>query len=403
MLVPMAQGRATTPKGPPRIHPLVPALLAVVVCAVLILVVAKLVDDDPAPAAAPAATSTTASTTTTAPTTTTTTAPDPVAVEDLVGVGLAVDAPRTYRITFDVVENGLTREETVTVRRPYESLVLSTRDGRQLSGTATSRTHLRTYLSDREAWFTMQPLLHRAAYDQRPAGAVGAMARLGLVEEIGPGEFAGRACTVFRTGEPTSSSQPTAASDEEHTDLCIDGSGLVLWEHWRLSGKTVMERTATSVETGFEVDPAIFDPTPEVDDEDEFAGAFSTIAVEADEETLARLRTRFEAPEGYTYDGAVFRAANPTQGGTSSEIVRFYSGGPDLLELSEQFIDRPAELGGGSAVPVEVEGWDEVWFDPGFRNSSLRARLSESSWVELRHHDIGFLFRTLGALTRVEG
>lgn len=399
MLVAMARGTGTKSSGAARIHPLVPALIAVVVCAVLILVVANLADDGPAPQAAPTTTEAT-TTTTEPPPPTTTTIPDPIAVEPLLEGGLEVDAPQTYRVSYDVVENGLSRKETVTVRRPYESLVVSTREGVQLSGTATSRTDLRTFLSDRQGWFTVQPLLHRAAYDLRPAGAIGPMAELGLVEEVGTDEFAGRSCTVFRTGEPTSASAPTAPSDEQTTDLCIDEAGLVLSEHWQISGNTVVERTATAVETGFDVDPTIFDPGPAIEDAEEFAAAFSTIAVEADEETLGRLRTSFEPPPGYTYDGAVFRAANPSQGGGASEIVRFYSAGPDLLELSEQFLDRHADLGGGAAVRIEVDGWDEVWFAPGFRTSALRARLTDSSWLELRHHDLGFLLSSLRQLAR---
>jgi hypothetical protein len=80
--------------------------------------------------------------------------------------------------------------------------------------------------------------------------------------------------------------------------------------------------------------------------------------------------------------------------------VRFYSSGLALLEVAEVFIDGDAELDGGAAVPVEVEGWDEVWFEPGFRSSALRARLGTSSYVELRHHDVAFLFEVLGSLVR---
>ena len=78
--------------------------------------------------------------------------------------------------------------------------------------------------------------------------------------------------------------------------------------------------------------------------------------------------------------------------------MRFYSSGPDLLEVAEQFVDRHADLSGTAAVRVDVPGWDEVWFEPGFRNSLLRARLSDSSFVELRHHDVAFLFESLGKL-----
>ena len=173
MLAAMARGN--------RIHPLVPALLALVVVGVLVLVIAGASGEE---TAAPTTTTTEATTTSTT-TSTTTTAPAPISVEALVAPGPAVDAPLAYRITYDIVENGLPRTEEWTVRRPYESLVLGRRDEALLSGTSTSRDVLQTYLSDRDGWLPVQPELHRAAFDQHPAGAIGAMEVLGIVEERG--------------------------------------------------------------------------------------------------------------------------------------------------------------------------------------------------------------------------
>lgn len=388
-----------------RIHPAVPALLAVVVVGVLVALVARSSDDDPT--AAPTSTSSTASTTTTPSTSsTTTTTPDPVAVEDLVAPGPAVDAPLAYRITYDVVENGLPRTEEWTVRRPYESLVLSRRDDELLSGTSTSRAVLQTYLADRDGWLPVQPELHRAAFDQHPAGAVAAMEVLGLVERRGEEDHLGRTCTVYRTGQPPSAGTPTAPTDEEFTDVCVDGAGLVLHERWEIGGSVVIERTAAALELEPDVDPAAFTPGPPVEDADGLSRLIATIAVQADEETLARLETVVPVPEGYTEDGAVFRAADGGAGaGTggaaaagSAEIVRFYSSGPSLLEVAEVFVDGDADLTSDAAVPVDVEGLGEVWFAPGFRNSALRARTGESSYVELRHHDVAFLFDVLRSL-----
>lgn len=396
MLAAMARGS--------RIHPLVPALLAVVVVGVLVLVVAGSSGDGGD--AAPATTSSMA-TTTAAPATTTTTVPEPVPVEALVAPGPEVDVPRAYRITYEVVENGLPRVEEWTVRRPYESLVLSRRDGVVLSGTSTSRSKLQSYLSDESGWLPVQPELHRASFDQHPAAAVAAMGALGLVEVRGEDEHLGRSCTVYRTGQPPSAGEATAPSEAEHTDLCIDRAGLVLHERWEIGGDVVTERTATALELEPQIDPASFDPGPSVDD-DALSAAFTAIAVRADEETLDRLETEVPVPPGYVDDGAVFRAAHggPGAGGAtpgSAEIVRFYSSGPALLEVSEVFVDRDAELRSGAAVPVEVEGWEEVWFEPGFRSSSLRARTGGSSYVELRHHDVAFLFEVLRSLERTDG
>ena len=130
-----------------------------------------------------------------------------------------------------------------------------------------------------------------------------------------------------------------------------------------------------------------------------------TIAVQADQETLERLRTELPLPPGYVDDGAVFRAAASTGspgGGQASavEIVRFRSSGPALLEVAEVFADGEVPISSPAGVPVEVEGWDEVWFEPGFRTSFLRARLDDSSFLELRHHDVAFLFEVLGTVER---
>jgi hypothetical protein len=397
MLAAMARGT--------RIHPLVPAVLALVVVGVLVLVIARSRggDDD---AAAPATTAPTTTSTTTSSTTTTTTVPDPVPVEDLVVPGPAVDAPLAYRITYEVVENGLPRVEEWTVRRPYESLVLSRRDDTLLSGTSTSRALLQTYVSAQDGWLPVQPELHRAAFDQHPAAAVAAMEVLGLVERAGTEEHLGRTCSVYRTGQPPSAGEPTAPGDEERTDVCIDDAGLVLHEVWEIGGSVVVERTATALELEPEIDPASFTPGPPVEDADGLAQLFSTIAVQADGETLERLRTVVPVPEGYVEDGAVFRAADGGgPGGSapgSAEIVRFYSSGPSLLEVAEVFVDGSAEVASPAGALVEIDGWAEVWFVPGFRNSVLRGRTSETSYVELRHHDVAFLFDVIRSLQPAE-
>lgn len=388
-----------------RIHPLVPVTLALVVVGVLVLVVARSTGGDDA---VPAMTAPTTTSSTTSSTTTTAAPLEPVAVEDLVAAGPVVDAPLAYRITYDVVENGLPRVEEWTVRRPYESLVLSRRDDTLLSGTSTSRAVLQTYLSDRDGWLPLQPELHRAALDQHPAAAVAAMEAIGLVERRGTDAYLGRSCTVYRTGRPPSAGEPTAPGEGERTDICVDDAGLVLHERWEIGGSVVAERTATALALEPEIEPAAFQPGPRVEDADALSGLLTTIAVPADEETLARLRTTVPVPAGYTDDGAVFRASGQGggAGGTSAgstEIVRFYSSGPSLLEVAEVFVDGNAELASSSAVPVEVEGWDEVWFEPGFHSSSLRARTDETSYVELRHHDVAFLFQMLGSIQLVGG
>jgi len=386
---------------PRRIPPLVPALVAVVVAIGLVLLVGTTTDDEPQ---ASATTTTAPDTTTTEGSTTTTTRPEPVDVAELVAPPPEVDAPTAYRITYDVVENGLPRVEEWTVRRPYEALITSTREGVLLSGTSTSLDVYQTFLSQQRGWLPVQPELHRAANDLHPAAAVAAMEALGLAERAGEEEVAGRRCSVFRTGQPPSAGPATPPSDDERTDLCIDGAGLVLRERWEIGGTVARERIARTVEVEPAIDPATFSPGPVVEDAEGLQAAFAAIAVPADEETLAGLRTDLPVPGGYRDDGAVFRSAvagtSASGGPGSAEVVRFYSSGPALLEVAEVTVDGPADLGGGTGAPVEVDGWDEVWFEPGFRTSFLRARLDGSSFLELRHHDVAFLFEVLGTVER---
>lgn len=367
-----------------RVPAAVPLVVAALVCGALIAAVMTSGGDDPQPVPTTLAPTSTADTSTTS---TTEPAPDPVDLAALTVAPLPEDPPARYRIVYDIVENTLGRQETWTVQRPFESLVVGTRDGAVVSGSATSRSDLYTYLTDRDGWFSIQPELHRASFDQRPLSAMATMIELGLAESAGTGEYAGRACSVFVTGAPLTSASVSAPGDER-TEACIDDRGLLLYERWEIGDSLVSERTATSVEIDPAVDPAIFDPEPIVADAPELDALLANIAVEADEATLAELRTDIVVPDGYAFIGAVFRSSTSQTGsGGAAETVRFYSDGVDLIELAEVTVGGVAELDGGGALPVEIDGYEEVWFDPDFRVSALRARLTETSFVELRGAD----------------
>ncbi len=58
-----------------------------------------------------------------------------------------------------------------------------------------------------------------------------------------------------------------------------------------------------------------------------------------------------------------------------------------------------ADLDGGGAVPVEIDG-PETWFFPDFRASAIRTRLSDSRFVELRGTTPAQLVSLLDTLTR---
>lgn len=383
-----------------RIHPAIPAAIAIVVCGLVLAAVARSGGDDGPEVVLPSSTTTT-ELTIPETTTSTTIPPDPVPVDELLAGGLEEETPASYRITYEVIENELARDEVWTVRRPYEAMVVSTRDGEITTATATSREALWTYLADKDGWLAIQPQLHRATFDLRPRAAIGPMIALGLAELVGEDEVAGRPCLVVRTGAPTGGAHPTPPSDEESTELCVDDAGLVLREVWQLDGTVLTERTAVGVEIDPTIPDGFFTPSPEVADAEEYQALLGRVAVIADEETVARLKTDVTLPAGFALDSTVLRAGTG-QGATaaSTEIVRFLTDGVDLVEHAEIFGDGSVELGGGAAVPVEIDGLDETWFVPSFRELSLRTRLTSSSYVELRGTDPALLFEMVRSLTR---
>ncbi len=386
------------------ISPMVPVLAALVVCGAVIFVITGSRNgggQDEAASTTATSTTTTSTASTTTPSVTappTSAPPAPVPIGTIAAEPLPENPPDSYRITYDVVESGLPRTETITVVRPFESLVVSTHDGDMVSGTATSRSRLWTYLTDRNGWLVIQPELHRAAYDQRPLAAMATMVALGRAEEQGSGEFLGRACRIFVTGQPLTNPGSTAPSDAESTEVCIDDRGLVLHELWQLNGAPVTERTATDVAVGIDADPSIFDPTPEIADAPEFEAVLSTVAVPADDATIAKLQVDITPPPGYELVGTVLRSGSPDEGAAASEIVRFYSDGSDLIELAEVTVPSGAQLDGTNAVPIEIKG-PETWFVPDFRASVIRTRLSDTTFVELRGSNPAQLAALLPTMT----
>lgn len=375
---------------------MVPVIGALLVGGALFFVVAGSGRDGPSETGS-------ASTSTTTPpesTSSTVPPPDPISVEAIAAPPLPEEPPDSYRIVYDIVENGLERTETVIVRRPFESLVLSSRDDELLTGTATSRQQLWTYLSDRGGWLGVQPQLHRAAFDQRPLGAMATMIAMGLAEEAGTASYLDRECRVFRTGGPLSNPGATAPSDEESTEVCIDANGLVLHELWEIDGQPVSERTAREVELDPELSDDLFDPSPVVEDAEEFEAFLTSIAVPADDETLASLETDIVPPEGFELEGAVLRSDSAETGGSGvTEVVRFYSDGTDLLEVAEVIALGGADLGSGGAVPIDIDG-PETWFFADFRASAIRTRLSDTRFVELRGTNPAQLVSLLDTLTQ---
>lgn len=391
----MARGPQTVERQR-NINPIIPLGVGAVLIIGLFIGVASLGGDD-GPTAS--------SVTTTAPTTTAP-PPDPIDLADLDVTPFAEQPLSRYVVTYDVVENDLARTERLVVARPYESLNVAERDGALISGTATSRAQLWTYLADRSGWLAIQSELHRAAFDQHPLLAMNAMMQLGLATEGEPDTVLGRPCRTFTVGQPLNGGAAKAPSDAESVEACLDATGLVLREVWSLEGSVVSERVATSVEEDPAIDPAGFDPTPVTEGGAEYEALLATTAEPADAATIAALQVDVVAPASYQLESTVVRTGGAAAGTGVVEVVRFYSDGLNLVEVAEVTVGSgDADLSIGNAIPVTVPdggplGDDaEVWFAPEFRASALRVRLSEGSYFEIRGVDPALLVEVFNSIS----
>jgi hypothetical protein len=83
--------------------------------------------------------------------------------------------------------------------------------------------------------------------DYRVTRLLADLRRLHLATPLGSARIAGRPCRTYRFGSPLGDPLVPIGPDE-HADLCIDASGLVLSERWERQGQVLREATATSVE-----------------------------------------------------------------------------------------------------------------------------------------------------------
>ncbi len=177
--------------------------------------------------------------------------------------------PRSYVLTYRVVQNGAQHWEVVTVHRPFDGsdLTYDTPDaprGNDPPATGNISTDLALFAVDGTAVRTVsgrQP--GPASGDQYLAPELGDLVARNLADDTGEVHtVAGRSCRVYRFLEPPSGPVKPLGHRPDHDDLCLDRSGLVLSERWTYHGATVLGRTATEVrasdgELGAGAEPAV--------------------------------------------------------------------------------------------------------------------------------------------------
>lgn len=320
----------------------------------------------------------------------------PVAVES---------TPRTYRIVYRVENRGggdlVVETEEVTVRRPFDGRVVD-RSGEPPGDDEQSVTVTRFGFFGTDSPRAQPTVLHvppnPPAGDADPVDALNAAVDLDLAElrERRRIEAVERECHVYRIGGPVAGGPltPVGGVEGEHTDVCVDASGLVLEEVNVVDdGRVLRRRVAVEVDESPRLDGDVFrGPDAEVPPADQGGG--STLEVEATSRPPADPFFELpDAPAGFEHRGryAVIPPqaeafGDPRQQGQRvAGVSDVYVRGPELLVIDQggtlgrvdAFEEHPfgREVDGGSL------GSDELLLGP--RTSEVRVAREGGRYVRV--------------------
>ena len=292
----------------------------------------------------------------------------------------------SYRLVYSVTESGTgERSEERLVQRPYWSRVVSERGGTVLTGTITNDAGRWLFLSEAEGWQLRDERKQRPPDDVRAIEALEAAAEDGRAMRRGTDVVAGRTCTIVRTGGPLGDplKKPTA---DEHADLCVDRTGVVLREEWRLDGRVARLMVATTFEPGVSLDAGDFRPSPEpAPRSDDTPGVIEVRTLVPSDAPPVEVR----GVDGYRADGPVV-AVERNVGGFGIEVTysqSFVVG--DRLVVAEQgetpgqFVPRGARVDLGNGVTGHL--------DLGLNASALLILVGDGDYVRLRGAELDVL------------
>ena len=162
--------------------------------------------------------------------------------------------PASFRITYRVEDVGPEigyRTDVVSVRRPWESLLVS-RSGRP-PGTKELSSQVATFGQRTNRNADQQPVVLELgpvlpASDLRLAGVLGPATEAGRIERREVRRVAGRTCQVYRSADYLSATVLSPPTDELYADSCVDAAGLLLEEVLVSDGKPIARRVAVEVE-----------------------------------------------------------------------------------------------------------------------------------------------------------
>lgn len=265
--------------------------------------------------------------------------------------------PERYLATYDVTAPGSgTIVRDLAVMRPYHARVVERQGGEIVGGALSNEEGAFQYVtnSGMRGWQLLQAGPHPATQDFRPIPILRWAAENGFASVRGSDEVLRRRCTIVRTGAPLGS-RMARPSDDEHVDLCVDRSGIVLSETWTLGGEVARVTVATALTLEADLEPSVFRARPSVSGAAPGTAGTPLVSSLTPAER-SELPFRFEPPFGFRYDGGSshLRLVNGLVPSTS--VVERYTRGIDLLEVTYGTLAGDAEPQGRRRRVGRVEG-----------------------------------------------
>lgn len=295
--------------------------------------------------------------------------------------------PAAYHVVYMVqTPGGPLQREDLLVRRPYWSKDVLRVGDRIVGGSLTKTDGFYEYLSlsSGTGWQLQEGGQQRATHDFRVVPPLVWGQARGLSQVLRRDRVAGRPCVVVRSGAPLGS-PIMRPSSVEHTDFCVDGSGIVLREVWVRHGHAILRRQAVSLDLAPRLESEEFDAVPALAalPPGEAGSAFVVPT------KPGQLPDRGAAPEpdGFTIDGTYTEVRPQLQGGvlTSAETtsVELYRHSIDLIVVRRGVIDENFTLQGVAVQVGPFAGYLQLGYD----ESTLTIQLDRDHYVSLEAVD----------------
>lgn len=259
-----------------------------------------------------------------------------------------VDEPMSYELVYRIERYDPDRvqvsQDRITVRRPFDGRIISSVGGKQTGDRASRFGAL--IITTGEGPRTLVSPPAPATGDLRLSPVLADAVEEKWLQVRERRKVLGRECQVYRAGSTAVAGTlvPLNTTAGEHSDLCVDATGLLLEEVWFKDGLPLQRRVATSRKVDIDPPDSMFrladdEPALTIDQGNGFIR---------------------EIDPASAFEGTVYRLSEPPAG---ARFVGRFVVQPPTLSPFQSPLDSPAERREQvSMIDVWVQGPDVVVF-----------------------------------------